>query len=42
MSTLALPAGVVEQLDKFLRNFFWRKYGMEDRGTALIAWKKSM
>lgn len=40
MCTLALPFGVVEQINKYLRNFFWRKYGMADNGTALIAWSK--
>lgn len=28
------------QLNKYLRNFLWRKFGMEDRGTTLIAWSK--
>lgn len=40
MCTLALPQGVIDQIDKYLRNFFWRKFGMEDRGSALIAWSK--
>ena len=40
MCTLALPSGVMEQIKKYLKHFFWRKYGMEDRGTALNAWDK--
>ena len=40
MCTLALPQGVLDQINKYLRNFFWRKFGMEDRGSALIAWSK--
>lgn len=40
MSTLMLPAGIIEQINKYLRHCFWRKYGEEDRGTALIAWEK--
>ena len=39
-SSLALPVGVLQQINKYLRNFLWRKFGMEDRGTALIAWSK--
>ena len=35
MCTLALPMGVIEQINKYLR-----KFGMEDRGTTLIAWSK--
>lgn len=40
MCTLSLPMGVVDQLNKYLRFFFWRKYGNEDRGPALISWSK--
>ena len=40
MCTLALPLGVIEQINKYLRKFFWRKFGMEYRGIALIAWSK--
>lgn len=40
MCTLALPIGVAEQINKYVRNFFWRKYGMTDKGSALIAWSK--
>ena len=40
MCTFALPLGVIEKINKYLRNFFWRKFGMEDRGSALIAWSK--
>ena len=40
MSTLALPAGILEQINKYLRSCFWRKYGMENRGPALISWDK--
>ena len=37
MSTLELPTGIVEQINKYLRHCFWRKYGMEDKGTTLIS-----
>lgn len=40
MSTLAMPVGIVEQLNRYLKDCFWRRYGMEDRGPALIAWSK--
>ena len=40
MCTLALPMGVIEQINKYLRNFLWRKFGMEDKGTPLVAWTK--
>lgn len=40
MSTLALPAGILEQINKYLRSCFWRKYGMKNRGSALISWDK--
>lgn len=40
MSSLELPAGIVEQINKYLRHCFWREYGMEDRGTTLISWDK--
>jgi len=40
MCTLALPMGVMDQIIKYLRNFLWRKFGMEDSGTTLIAWSK--
>ena len=36
MSTLTLPAGIIDQINKYLKHCFWRKYGMEDKGTALI------
>lgn len=40
MSTLVLPAGIVEQINKYLKHCFWRKYVMEDKGTTLISWDK--
>lgn len=40
MCTLSPPIGVMEQIKKYLKHFFWRKYGMEDKGTSLIAWDK--
>lgn len=40
MSTLTLPAGVVVQLDKYLRSILWMKFGIKDKGTTLIAWSK--
>ena len=39
-STLELPKGIIEQINKALKHCFWRKYGMEDRGSALISWNK--
>ena len=36
MCTLTLPIEVMEQINKYLRHFFWIKYGMEDRGTTLM------
>ena len=40
MSTLALPASTIEQINKYLRHLFWRKFGQEQQGPALISWKK--
>lgn len=40
MSTLTISVGVLEQINKYLRHCFWRKYGLEDKGSALIAWDK--
>lgn len=37
MSCLALPIGVIDQIDKYLRHCFWRKFGTEVTGTAMIA-----
>ena len=28
----------MEQIIKFLKHYFWRKFGLEHRGSALIAW----
>lgn len=33
-----IPVTVVNQLNSYLRNCFWRKYGTQDRGEVLIAW----
>src|SRR3954468_19511258 len=40
MSTLTLPKGIIEQINRYLKHCFWRKYEMEDKGTALIKWEK--
>ena len=40
LCTLPFPVTVLQQINKYLRHCFWRKYGMEDRRTALIAWEK--
>lgn len=40
MCTLDLPKGIIDQINKALKHCFWRKYGMEDRGTTVIAWDK--
>ena len=40
MSCLALPVGVIEQINKYLRRFLWRKIGQENQGPTLIAWAK--
>lgn len=40
MHSLALSAGVISQLNKYLRHFLWRKFGMEESGAALVAWDK--
>lgn len=40
VSTLDLQVGIIEQINKYPRHCFWRKYGMKDRGTSLISWKK--
>lgn len=38
MCCLALPLGVVEQINKYLKHCFWRKYGRDEKGSAMIAW----
>ena len=40
MCTLTLPMGIVERFNKYLRHCLWRKYGLEERGSALISWDK--
>lgn len=40
MSSLALPATVIDQINKYIKHCFWRKYGLEDQGSPLIAWEK--
>jgi hypothetical protein len=36
-----IPISILEQVNKYLRHCFWRKYGMDDKGTALIASQKA-
>ena len=40
MCSLELPKGIIEKINNALKHYFWRKYGMEDRGTTLISWNK--
>lgn len=40
MCYFALPMAVIDQINKYLRHCFLRKYGMEDKGCALFAWDK--
>lgn len=41
MSILPLPASITSQINKYLRNFLWRKFGVLVAGLALIAWEKN-
>uniref|UniRef100_A0A453JDH2 Reverse transcriptase domain-containing protein n=1 Tax=Aegilops tauschii subsp. strangulata TaxID=200361 RepID=A0A453JDH2_AEGTS len=38
MCSLELHATVVDQVNSYIRQCFWRKYGQEGVGPALIAW----
>ena len=38
MCSLQIPIIVMNQLNNYFRNCFWRKYGSQDRGAVLIAW----
>lgn len=40
MCSLSIPVTVVNQLNIFLKNCFWREYGTKDSGTTLISWDK--
>ena len=40
MCSLSLPASIIHQINKYLRSFFWRKYGQDQGGSPLIAWNK--
>ena len=40
MCSLMLPAGIIQQINKYLRIFFWRKYGADHGGAPLVAWNK--
>ena len=40
MSTLMIPKTVIKQINSYLMNCFWRKYGSMDRGIVLISWDK--
>lgn len=40
MCTLALPIGIIEKLNKYLRHFLWRKFGVEKTRLALVSWDK--
>ena len=41
MSILAIPMTIVQQINKYLRKCFWRRYGSEEKTPALIAWDKA-
>ncbi|KAM3292613.1 hypothetical protein ACQJBY_036379 [Aegilops geniculata] len=38
MCSLMLPKAVVKQIESYLRNCLWRKFGTMDAGPALISW----
>lgn len=40
MSYLAMPVGEIDQINKYLRHCFWRKYGSEEAGKAMISWER--
>jgi hypothetical protein len=40
MSTLTIPQTVILQINKYLKNCFWRKFGTEGKGQPMIAWDK--
>ena len=37
MSCLSLPVAVIDQINKYLRHCFWRKFGTEEVGKAMIS-----
>src|SRR4051812_29047625 len=39
MSTLTMPCGILEHINKYIRHRFWGKYGIGDRCSAMIEWK---
>lgn len=39
MCSLMVPISVINQIKTYLMNYFWRKYGTQERGAALIAWE---
>lgn len=40
MCTLMIPKTILKQINSYLMNCFWRKYGSHDRGLVLISWEK--
>src|ERR1043165_6677623 len=40
MCSLMLPVGIIQQINKYLRMFFGRKYGADNGGAPLVAWDK--
>lgn len=40
MCSLMLPKTVVKQINIYLKQCFWRKYGTQETGAALISWEK--
>lgn len=40
MCTLWIPKTVVKQINTYLMNCFWRKYGTQERGLVLISWEQ--
>ena len=35
-----MPTTVIDQINKYMKHYFWRKYDVEDKGTTLISWDK--
>lgn len=40
MGTLTLLVAIIDQINRYVRNFLLRKFGQDETGTALIAWEK--
>ena len=40
MCTLMVPKTVVKQINSYLMNCFWRRFGTQERGSVLISWNR--